>query len=318
MEYAKGVRRIKMKKALSIVISFIFLFLFCSCSQMQEQSKKINIVAIGFAEYDFTRQIIKDSDRANVDLLIQDGVDIHSYQPSAKDIASIVSADLLIYTGGESDYWVQEVIDNNALNDSMSILCLSGVIEDRLLKIDEHHNEYDEHIYLSLKNAKEFVTAISKEIISLDKTNEQLYQNNTNQYIKSISELDDEYTQSLKNFENKEVVFADRFAFRYLFNDYNLDYCAAFEGCGAESEVSFDTVTHLAKCVDKNNLKNILILENSNDQLAKTVIDSTKSKSASVLQINSMQSVTNLQQSYLDIMRDNLLVLLKGLDTKGE
>lgn len=305
-----------MKKILTLMIITVMIFSLTACASGKTESEKINIVAVSFVEYDFTRQIVKDSDTVELSLLINSGVDIHSYQPSAKDIAKILSADLLIYNGGESDFWVSDVIENNT--QSIKSICLTDTVKNRLLKVDEHDDEYDEHIWLSLKNAEECVNAICDNLVLSDSKNKQFYEQNRDKYLKSISDLDKQYNSVFKESKNKTAVFADRFAFRYLFNDYNLDYCAAFDGCSAESEVSFDTVTRLAKCIDDNKLKNVLILENSSDELANTVIKATKDKNMSVLKINSLQSVTNSQENYLDIMAENLSVLSKALEVKGE
>lgn len=305
-----------MKKILSLIIVTIMMFSLTACAGGKTESEKINVVAVSFAEYDFTRQIVKGSDTVELSLLINSGVDMHSYQPSAKDIAQILQADLLIYNGGESDFWVSDVIENK--KQDIETLRLTDTVSDRLLAVDEHDDEYDEHIWLSLKNAELCVNAICDNLVLSDSKNEKLYQQNRDEYLKAILDLDEQYTSYFEKSENKTAVFADRFAFRYLFNDYNLDYCAAFDGCSAESEVSFDTVTRLAKCIDDNKLKNVLILENSSDELANTVIKATKDKNMSVLKINSLQSVTNSQENYLDIMAENLSVLSKALEVKGE
>ena len=306
-----------MKKILSLIIVTIMMFSLTACAGGKTESEKINVVAVSFAEYDFTRQIVKGSDTVELSLLINSGVDMHSYQPSAKDIAQILQADLLIYNGGESDFWVSDVIENN--KQDIETLRLTDTVRDRLLAVEEHDDdEYDEHIWLSLKNAELCVNAICDNLVLSDSKNEKLYQQNRDEYLKAILDLDEQYTSYFEKSENKTAVFADRFAFRYLFNDYNLDYCAAFDGCSAESEVSFDTVTRLAKCIDDNKLKNVLILENSSDELANTVIKATKDKNMSVLKINSLQSVTNSQENYLDIMAENLSVLSKALEVKGE
>lgn len=281
-------------------------------------------------------------------MLLDKGVDLHSYQPSTADISKISEADVFIYVGGESDEWVKDVL-KQAKNKNLKVINLMDVIGDKakeeevkegMQAEDEHDHdkdkdhdekhdqdkehdhdkdepEYDEHVWLSLKNAKIFTKKISDVLSEVDKDNAKTYKANYKNYAKKLDELDKKYAEAVSSAKVKTLVFGDRFPFRYLVNDYGLDYYAAFVGCSAESEASFETVTFLAKKIDELGLKHILTIEGKNHKIAKAVIENTKNKSQKILTLDSMQSTTSNDvkngASYLGIMEKNLEVLKKAL-----
>ena len=187
---------------------------------------------------------------------------------------------------------------------------------------DGHHHEegeveYDEHVWLSLKNAKVLVNAIEGGIEEIDPANKDSYKTNADSYVAKLDELDKKYEEAVKNATNKTVVFGDRFPFRYLVDDYSIDYFAAFVGCSAESEASFETIAFLAGKIDELGLKTIFVIENSDKKIAETVKASTKSQDQSIVEINSLQSITSKDiengVTYLGTMEKNLEALSEGL-----
>mgnify|MGYP000878979695 FL=1 len=312
----------------------------CGTSKSGEDKndKKIKIVTTIFPEYDWVMQILGDkADKADVTMLLDKGVDLHSYQPSTADIAKISEADVFIYVGGESDEWVEDVL-KQAKNKNLKVINLMDVMGDKakeeevkegMQPEEEEHAEeakdgkeaeeveYDEHVWLSLKNAKIFTKKIADVLSEVDKDNAKTYQANYESYAKKLDNLDKKYAEAVASAKNKTLVFGDRFPFRYLVNDYGLDYYAAFVGCSAESEASFETVTFLAKKIDELGLNNVLTIEGKNHKIAKTVVDNTKNKDQKVLTMDSMQSTTAKDvkdgASYLGIMEKNLEVLKEAL-----
>ena len=302
------------------------------------KDKKIKIVTTIFPEYDWVMQILGDkADKADVTMLLDKGVDLHSYQPSTADIAKISEADVFIYVGGESDEWVEDVL-KEAKNKKLKVINLMDVMGDKakeeevkegMQEEEEEHAEeakdgkeeeeveYDEHVWLSLKNAKIFTKKIADVLSEVDKDNAKTYQANYESYAKKLDDLDKKYAEAVASAKNKTLVFGDRFPFRYLVNDYGLDYYAAFVGCSAESEASFETVTFLAKKIDELGLGNVLTIEGKNHKIAKTVVDNTKNKDQKVLTMDSMQSTTSKDvkdgATYLGIMEKNLEVLKEAL-----
>ena len=312
----------------------------CGTSKSGEDTKdkKIKIVTTIFPEYDWVMQILGDkADKADVTMLLDKGVDLHSYQPSTADIAKISEADVFIYVGGESDEWVEDVL-KQAKNKNLKVINLMDVMGDKAKEEEvkegmqpeeeehaeeakdgkeEEEVEYDEHVWLSLKNAKIFTKKIADVLSEVDKDNAKTYQTNYKSYAKKLDDLDKKYAEAVASAKNKTLVFGDRFPFRYLVNDYGLDYYAAFVGCSAESEASFETVTFLAKKIDELGLGNVLTIEGKNHKIAKTVVDNTKNKDQKVLTMDSMQSTTAKDvkdgATYLGIMEKNLEVLKEAL-----
>lgn len=304
------------------------------------EGKKIKVVSTIFPSYDWAKEVVGDlKDSYDFTLLLDKGTDLHSYQPTADDIAKIAEADLFIYVGGESDGWVDDAL-KVATNKDMKVINLVEVLGDKAkteevvegmqAEEEEEHsgeiaeggeaceeNEIDEHVWLSLKNASGYVKSIEEALADIDKNNAATYEKNAAAYISKLNDLDKEYKDVVDASTNKTVLFGDRFPFRYLVDDYGLKYYAAFVGCSAETEASFNTVVFLANKVDELNLGDVLTIENSDGKIAKTIIDNTKDKNKNVDVLNSMQSVTakdvEAGETYLKIMQSNLEVLKKVL-----
>ncbi|WP_405340866.1 metal ABC transporter solute-binding protein, Zn/Mn family [Fibrobacter sp.] len=311
-------------------------------SEKTPAQKKVSIVATTYPQYDWLKNVLGDRVGAvNLKLLIKNGTDLHSYKPSAQDIAAIASADLVVYVGGESDEWIEKALSATpkAGRVQMSLMQALGdrvkeeeVVEGMQAEEHEHHEhaeahedhdhheevENDEHVWLSLKNAIILVDGIAEALAKIDAENATTYKANASAYMAKIQELDNSYTAATSSAENKTVLFGDRFPFRYLVDDYGIKYFAAFVGCSAESEASFETVAFLAGKMDTLALPAIFTIDGSNGKIARAILDaSKKSKEAQVLTLNSMQSVTDAQMEsgmdYLSIMQSNLEVLKKAL-----
>lgn len=312
--------------------SLLALAALTGCSAADAGDKdKIQIVTTFFPEYDWTVNIL-GSNPGDVEVtnLLESGADIHSYQPTAKDILKISSADIFIYVGGESDEWVEEVIEQSSNKDliAISLLDILGdsakeeeVIEGMEIEEEEEaeeETEYDEHVWLSLKNAKLFVKEIESAIERADSVNADTYRSNAEAYIEKLDELDKNYETVVSESNRNIVLFADRFPFRYMIDDYGLSYYAAFVGCSSETQASFQTITFLAKKTDEYSLPAVLTIEGETHNIAEAVIQNTSSKDRKILEMNSMQSVTvknvNDGYTYLSIMEKNLEVLKEALN----
>lgn len=297
-------------------------------------NEKYSIVCTAFPQYDWVREIIGDRDQFELTLLLDDGVDLHSYQPTAEDITKIASADLFVYVGGESDGWVTDAL-KEATNKEMKVVNMLESIGDAAkeeelvegMQGEEEENEeeegeeegpeYDEHIWLSVKNAAKLTEVLAQTIEEMDAANALEYENNAESYIKKLNELDGEYQKAVASSSTKAVLFGDRFPFRYLVDDYGLEYYAAFIGCSAETEASFETITFLANKTDELGLSSILVLENSNQKIAETIKQSTNDKNQEILVMDSLQSITKDElegdTTYYSVMEKNLEVLEKAL-----
>ena len=327
-----------MRKIFLVVISVLMsIGLLSGCDIKSglgaKNEKPLRIVTTIFPEYDWVREVLGDKFQdAEVTMLIDNGVDLHSYQPTADDIIKISNCDLFIYVGGESDEWVEDVLEDSD-NENMVALSLLNVlgedaVEEEVVEgmeeedhdheeEEEHEHEFDEHVWLSLKNAAVFCEVISEELAYIDPDNSDIYRENAKNYIEQLNKLDKEYENTVLNASKKTVLFGDRFPFRYLVNDYGIDYYAAFSGCSAESEASFETVAFLANKVNDLGLNYVLTIENSNQSIAQTIIENTDEKNQQTLILNSMQSLTKEDadngKTYLSIMEDNLNTLRDAL-----
>ena len=273
-----------------------------------------------------------------VTMLLDNGVDLHSYQPTINDIAKISDCDMFIYVGGESDGWVNDAL-KNAKNDKMKVINLLEVLGDSVKTEEliegmqeeehyhhheeiteekhEHEEEKDEHVWLSLKNAKILCKVIADNLSEIDPENKDIYSANVSAYIEKLSSLDEEYKKMVNGSNRKIVLFGDRFPFRYLVDDYGLDYYAAFVGCSAETEASFETVAFLSKKTDELKLPCVLTIEGANHKIAETVVANTYSKNQKVLTMDSMQSTTSSDVkngiTYISVMEKNLDILREAL-----
>ena len=325
----------KIKKILSIILCLLIIFAFAACSKNSEKvnnTEKISIICTIFPQYDWVKNILGDmANDVDLTLLLDNGIDLHNYQPTVDDLVKISKCDMFVYVGGESDKWVEDAL-SNATNKNMIAVNLLDVLGDTIkeeeikegmeFEEEEHTDaekdiEYDEHIWLSLQNAITLCNALSEKLQLLDQTNANIYKTNTKSYIKSLDELDNQYKTVCSNAKTKTILFGDRFPFRYMVDDYGLDYYAAFVGCSAETEASFETISFLAHKTDELKLSTILTIEGSDHKIAETIISNTVTKNQEILSLNSMQGITNNDikdnMTYLSIMAENLTVLEKAL-----
>lgn len=330
-----------MDKMVYIFICFLliaFILIGCGNNNATVKNDKLSIVATIFPEYDWVCEILGDkAENVEVTMLLDNGVDLHSYQPTINDIAKISDCDMFIYVGGESDGWVNDAL-KNAKNDKMKVINLLEVLGDSVKmeeliegmqeEHDHHHEEIteekhkheeekDEHVWLSLKNAKILCKVIADNLSEIDPENKDIYSANVSAYIEKLSALDEEYNKMVNGSNRKIVLFGDRFPFRYLIDDYGLDYYAAFVGCSAETEASFETVAFLSKKTDELKLPCVLTIEGANHKIAETVVANTYSKNQKVLTMDSMQSTTSSDVkngiTYISVMEKNLDILREAL-----
>ena len=286
-------------------------------------SQKLQIVATIFPEYDWVKEILgEQADNVELTLLLGNGTDMHSFQPTMEDILKVSTCDIFIYVGGESDAWVADAL-KGAGNPNRKVVNLMEVLGDQVkeeeivegMQDEDGHAhedghthdddlEYDEHVWLSLKNASLFCDTIASILADADPEHSKLYQQNADTYEERLAVLDQEYKTTVEQSQFKTVLFADRFPFRYLTDDYELTYYAAFTGCSAGK-------------LDELKLPVVFTIENSDQKIAKAVIENTKTKDQKILSLNSMQSVTKKEveegTTYLSIMENNLEILKEAL-----
>ncbi|MBO4854106.1 MAG: zinc ABC transporter substrate-binding protein [Oscillospiraceae bacterium] len=298
----------------------LLLTVVAGCGEKTQPGGKLRIVATVFPVYDWVRQIVGEgSEQVELTLLLDNGTDLHSYQPTVDDMVEIARADVFIYVGGPSDDWVTNALKTSDKPDRIVINLLDvlgdEVKEEELAEgmtpEDGEGAEYDEHVWLSLRNAALFCGYIAGKLGEVDPDRAGVYQANADGYMQKLNELDARYRAAVEASSVKTLLFADRFPFRYLVDDYGLTYYAAFAGCSAETEASFETVVFLAEKADELGLRCIMQTESADGSLADTIRRNTAAKDQKVLVLNSLQSGQG--ETYLSVMESNLAVLREAL-----
>lgn len=314
------------KTTLFIILLSLFVPFFTCCGALSEDIKdtdKIRITCTSFAAFDWTRQITKGSEAVEVRLLTEGGVDIHNYVPSVADAARISSSDMIIYIGSQAESFIEESAGEGA--ELINLLSLLGenALEIPKSVTDDHdhdhhaHGEYDEHVWLSLKNARFFCEVICQRISAADEENAGLYKNNCETYVNELLDLENAFYEAAEEGRVRLMMFADRFPFTYLFHDCGVDFYAAFEGCSSESEATFETVAVLSELLKNSELGFVIITEGSDARLANTVIGTSGKSGVQVITMNSIQQVSKDRiakgVTYIDIMKENLVAFKKAL-----
>lgn len=320
----------QLKQILCLMLALcICVGLFAGCGRKKDDGR-LTIVVTVFPVYDWVRNLLGDrAGEVELVLLEDSGADMHNFQPTIEDIYKISTCDLFVYIGGESDKWVTDTL-RTAENKNMVAVGLLAELGTAAREEEEpdgpgsehdHEHEevteYDEHVWLSVKNAKLLCPVLAEKLAQVDAEHAETYRANCAAYAKQLDELDAAFEQAVSEAPGRTVLFADRYPFLYLIKDYGLTAYAAFSGCSAETEASFDMISFLVGKLDGLGLKHILVLEGSTCRIANTIISESAAKDAEILEMDSMQSVTREQISagtnYLAIMQKNLEVLKQAL-----
>lgn len=303
---------------LPVILCILVLLSFASCKKTDDD-KRIKVISAIFPSYDFVRQIAKS--RVSIELLIQPGAEVHSYEPTAQDIVKISKCQVFIYAGGEEDTWIDSILE--AIDTSkIKIISLMDCISDDNKIIESHELagggtgeiEYDEHVWTSLANAKIIVNTISSCLQSVDAINADFYKDNTNAYLISLSNLQVKYKEMISTARLHKIVVCDRFPFAYFCKEFELDHVAAFSGCTEEGDASAAVINQLIKTVKEMNIKYVFTIEFSNQKIAKTVCEAT---SASILTLHSCHNLSKSEfesgLTYLQLMTTNFDNLKRAL-----
>lgn len=323
----------KMRKFLKYISLLLVLLLvlptllFTSCGKIGGKDK-ISIVCTAFAQYDFVMNIIGNcSEKFEVTYLLESGTDMHSYSNtiSVEDKVKILSCDLFICIGGSSEKWIDDLLSDESSKEIRTLKLIDCVGELVCPTENDHDHDHsyahecDEHIWLSPKRAIMMCNAICKAICEIDDKNSDIYvENYYAKYRKELKALDKAYESVVSSAKVDHIVFADRFPFVYLTNDYGIEYSAAFGGCSTETNATFETVARLVKDIKDKNIKNLIILEKGKTSIADTLISESGRNDITVLSVISMQNVSKKDieggMTYLSAMQKNLEILGKAMN----
>ena len=298
-----------MKRIIPLILGILLIF--CSCTPKTQSGKKLKIVTTIYPLYDFVRAIGKD--RADIELLVKPGTEIHSFDPKPSDMVSIKNADLFLYIGGESENWVKRVLNDT---DAVTFSLIETVDEKKAEENHDHHHDehFDEHIWTNPENAIVMIEQILQKMSVLDKNNAYFYEINAKNYSNEIKKVSDEIRKTVEKAPQKHIVVADRFPFKYLTEEYGLNYTAAFGGCAVSTDISINVMNNILNVIKEKNIKYVYYVEMSNKNIANAVKQETN---VELIELHSAHNVTlddfNAGKTYLDIIKSNQKALERGL-----
>ncbi len=320
-----------MKRLLSLLLAGVLLLgALCGCSVPAKQEEGLSVVATIFPQYDFARQVMGSSD--DLTMLLRPGQEVHSYEPTPQDIIAIQNCDLFIYVGGESDAWIEDVLEGMDTS-HMVILSLMDLVDpleedtDSVLESPEEHShedgeathlheeEYDEHVWTSPKNAMLITQAICDALCDIDPSNAQIYRQNTAAYLEQLEELDQDFREVIGSASRDTLIFGDRFPLLYFVREYGLNYYAAFPGCASETEPSAATVARLIDLVREEQVPVVYQIELSNGNIARSIADSSGAKVETFYTCHNItRDDFNAGETYLSLMERNVNSLKEALN----
>lgn len=319
----------KRRHSIFSIICMLAILCLSGCSaasQVQKEDGRLHVVATVFAEYDFLKNIAGDT--IHLTMLLTPGADLHTFEPTPKDMASVQNADLFVTIGGESDAWADKIIrsvDSDSLH-TVRLMDMVEVVEEETVEgmqnsegleafdTHEEEKEFDEHVWTSPKNAIQIVNKLADTLCELDRANEKTYQKNAAAYVKKLQKLDDSFEEIIENAKRHTIVVGDRFPFRYFADAYHLKYYAAFPGCSTETGASAETIAFLIDKVKEEQIPVVFHVELSSEMISNTICDETGAKKR---QLNAVHNISRTDftagKGYVELMEENLPVLKEAL-----
>ncbi len=323
-------------KKIKTILGIAFAMLILTGCEKNVENEDFSIITTNFASYDYAREITKDADNVTVKMLLSPGAESHAYEPTPQDVINIENSDVFIYVGGESDTWVDNILNDIDSNKTkpIKLMDLVNLLEEEEVEgmehnhdheeeheeehehehEEEHEHEYDEHVWTSPVNSIKITERITEIIKPLDIENSELYEENSKEYIKKLEKIDETFKDVIENADYDTLIFGDRFPFRYFTEEYNLNYYAAFSGCSEATEASASTIAFLIDKVKEENMNVVLKIELTNPNIANAISEATNSK---VLELNAAHNISKKDfesgNTLLDIYEDNIKVLKEAL-----
>jgi zinc transport system substrate-binding protein len=288
----------------------------------ERQDGRLSVVTTIFPAYDFTREIA--GDRVNLTMLLPPGAESHSFEPTPRDIIAVQKSDMFIYVGGESDDWVDRILEAGDMSRVQIITLMDcvDVVEEVIVEGmeepeeegEEEEVEYDEHVWTSPRNAILIVRKIADALERLDAANAAEYEKNAESYIAKLAELDAKFKALADGAKRRTLVFGDRFPFRYFADAYGLDYYAAFPGCSTETDCSAATIAFLINKTRAEKIPVVFHIELSNEKIADAIAENTGARKSL---LHAVHNITKRDfdrgVGYYDLMSQNLVYLREAL-----
>lgn len=299
-------------------------------AEESNDSDKVKVVTTIFPAYDFAREVA--GEEAEVTMLLQPGTEAHTYEPTPKDIKAIQDCDVFIYTGGENDVWIEDILSTMDTSDIVQVRmvdCVDILEEAELEGVEEHEHEegeaheeseehaheIEEHVWTSPVNSMAIVDTIAAKLAEKDSEHAEIYQKNAKEYQVELENLNQKFKSVVAGAERKTIVFGDRFPILYFAEEYGLSYYAAFPGCASDTEPSASTIAFLTDKVEEEKIPVVFKIELSNGKVADTIAESTGTK---VLTFETCHNLTREDfengETYLTLMERNVETLKEALN----
>lgn len=297
-----------------IICCILCILLLCGCAAPKAENGKMSVVTTIFPLYDFARAIGKD--KVELKMLIRPGGEVHSYDPLPSDMAAVYDSDLFLYIGGESETWVDTIMDGGNINAFALIDCVEASDEGHSHEGHSHegHHHPDEHIWTSPQNAVKMIESICESFVNSDPDNAEFYKKNRDEYIKKVNDASGKIESEVSQHEDPFMLVADRFPFLYFAEHYGIDYEAAFGGCAVSTDISLKTMARLSDVIEERNVKAVFCTEISNKSIANAL---SHELGVEVVELHSAHNVTlddfNAGITYVDILYRNIDALQRGL-----
>ena len=293
----------------------LFIFTINSITSDKNENNRISVVATTFVPYDFACEIA--GEYADVNMLLAPGEESHTYEPTPADIMMIRQCDLFIYGGGESEKWVDTILDS--LDKNIKTVKMMDVVE--LHKEEHHHDEgeehteeYDEHVWTSPQNAMIISEEIYEQLAVADKNNSERYSENFNAYYDKLSELDKKFQTMIDSSDKNLIVIGDRFPLMYFTERYNLRYESAFPGCSAQAEVNPATLAKLIGTVKTEKIGSVFKVDLSKGSVAYTISEATGANVDTLYSCHVISAEDFINgESYISLMERNYSALETAL-----
>ena len=307
-----------MRKGIALVLCAALLLCALACGTPKPDNGKPTVICTIFPQYDFVRQIA--GDRVNLVMLCKPGGEVHGYDPSLSELSEILECDLFVYVGGETDRWVDDLLEKNGRDlNAVALVDLCRTVDEELAPgmqgTAEEEPGIDEHVWTSPQNAIRIVEGLTDALCALLPDEAQAMQQNADAYKRELKTLDSDFHALMQGAKRTVIVFAERFPFRYLCDELGLTYYAALPGCSSNEEVSLSTVSYLIDRVREEGLPGVFTIEFSDGRIAQTIADAT---GCGVWLLHSCHNVSkedfDAGVTYLDLMRQNLINLGKAVN----
>ena len=287
------------------------------------EEEKLHIVTTVFPAYDFARAA--GGELAEVEMLLPPGTESHSYEPTPADILAVQNCDLFIFLGGESDDWVNTILEAaEPGGQTLRMLEHVELLEEESVEgmeepghsheEEESHLgqvvEMDEHVWTDPENAAVLTRVFGQTLAQLDPDHQEVYLANAEAYAEKLEKLDEAFASFFSTLSRPLMIFGDRFPLRYFAQAYGIEYYAAFPGCSTQTEPSAATVAFLTEKVREEQVSTVWYIEFSNHLVADSIAEAAGAETA---MFHSCHNVSPQEleagETYFTLMEKNLRTL---------